>query len=287
MSRIWFITGASRGFGKELLHTAIAHGDIVVGTARTQEQATAITAIAPGTTFGVVLDVCRQEDIRAAFAFIKEQFGRIDVVVNNAGYGLIGALEEVSDDELRRQMETNFFGALYVTQCALEMMRPARSGHILQISSIAGISAGMGTSLYNASKFALEGMSESLAREVAHLGIKVIIIEPGPFRTEWADGSSIVMAQRMIDDYAQSAHKTRERIALINGNQQGSPQKAAELMYRLTTVPHPPVRIPLGRPGFDIVKKKLVSTLEEITAWEADAVATDYDDMTTSVPLRP
>lgn len=287
MSRIWFITGASRGFGRELLQVALANGDSVVGTARRQDQADAISAIAPGRTFGVVVDVCNHEDIRSAFAFLQEKFGRVDVVVNNAGYGLIGALEEVSEDELRRQMETNFFGALHVTQHALAMMRPTRSGHILQISSIAGISAGMGTSLYNASKFALEGMSESLAREVAHLGIKVIIIEPGPFRTEWADGSSIIMAEQKIDDYAQSSHKTRERIAMINGQQQGSPQKAAELMYKLTTVPNPPVRIPLGRPGFDIVKKKLQSALEEITIWEADAVATDYDDATTSIPLRP
>ncbi len=287
MSRIWFITGASRGFGRELLQVATAHGDIVVGTARTKEQADDISNLIPGKTFGVVVDVCNHTEILSAFDFIREKFGRVDVVVNNAGYGLIGALEEVSENELRRQMETNFFGALHVTQSALALMRPARSGHILQISSIAGISAGMGTSLYNASKFALEGMSESLAREVAHLGIKVIIIEPGPFRTQWADGSSIVMAEKMIDDYVQSSHKTRERINMINGQQQGSPEKAAELMYTLTTIPNPPVRIPLGRPGFDIVKKKLQSALEEISAWEAEAVATDYDAPAMTIDLRP
>jgi NAD(P)-dependent dehydrogenase (short-subunit alcohol dehydrogenase family) len=273
-SRIWFITGVSSGFGRSLAQAVAATGDIAVGTLRQPAQFAAYEAIAPGRTVAVQLDVNQPDEIDAAVRTTQSRFGRIDVLVNNAGYGLLGAIEETSTAEARAQMETNFFGALAVTQAVLPLMRAQKSGHILQISSIAGISATPGVGLYNASKFALEGFSEALAAEVAPLGIRVTLIEPGPFRTKWA-GESIKRTARTIPDYAVTAGPTVHRITGYAGRQPGDPDLAAQAMIQVVNSPRPPLRLPLGKWAVTAMKAKIDRLQAELDAWSAVGLATD------------
>jgi NAD(P)-dependent dehydrogenase (short-subunit alcohol dehydrogenase family) len=276
-SRIWFITGVSSGFGRCLAEAVAARGDIAVGTLRQDAQLAGYNALAPGRTVGVKLDVTVPAQIGAAVEKVIAQFGRIDVLVNNAGYGLLGAVEEVSEAEARAQMETNFFGALGVTRAVLPHLRRQKSGHILQISSIGGYNGTPGAGLYNASKFALEGFSEALAKEAAPLGVRVTIVEPGPFRTKWA-GESLKRSATVIPDYAATpAGATITRITGYGakGTQPGDPDLAAAAMLKVVDSPNPPLRLVLGAMAIGAFKAKLDSTRRELEAWEAIGLATD------------
>jgi NAD(P)-dependent dehydrogenase (short-subunit alcohol dehydrogenase family) len=275
--RIWFITGVSSGFGRSLALAVAASGDIAVGTLRQAAQLVPFDALVPGRTVAVQLDINDHAQVDVVVSGIIGRFGRIDVLVNNAGYGLLGAIEEVDDTEARAQMETNFFGALAVTRAVLPHLRRQRAGHILQVSSIAGFSATPGLGIYNASKFALEGFSEALARETAPLGIRVTLIEPGPFRTKWA-GDSIRRAATVIPDYAATpAGATLARIQHYGaqGTQPGDPALAARAMISVVNSPHPPLRLPLGALALAGVRAKLEAVRQELDEWEAVGLATD------------
>ncbi|NJL12959.1 MAG: SDR family NAD(P)-dependent oxidoreductase [Microscillaceae bacterium] len=274
--KVWLITGCSTGFGRELAQIAARKGDIVVGTLRQTAQIADFEALAPGQLHGILLDVCLSEQVQTGVQQTLEKFGRIDVLVNNAGYGSLGAIEEVPEEEMRRQFEVNVFGAIAMVKAVLPAMRAQKSGYILNISSIAGIQGFPGVGIYNASKFALEGMGEALAAEVRHLGIKVINVEPGPFRTDWA-GRSATYIKGNIADYEDSAYRNLQAIADNSGKQVGDPIKGAEAMYALTELENPPVHLPLGGPAYKRVRSKAQGFLEEVEQFEYLGLPTDYD----------
>jgi NAD(P)-dependent dehydrogenase (short-subunit alcohol dehydrogenase family) len=274
--KVWLITGAARGLGRVLAEHVLAKGDAVAATARNLSALDDLVALAPDRVLPVLLDVNVSEACAPAVAQVLARFGRVDVLVNNAGYGLAGAVEEVSMAQARQQMETNFFGAVAMSQAVLPAMRAQKRGHLLQISSIAGLVGTPGLGIYNASKFALEGMSEALAYEVAHLGIKVTIIEPGPFRTDWAGGS--MDWADPIADYAASAGKTRDYLANVSHNQAGDPQKAAEAMITVVEADKPPLRLGLGAIFYDRARAKVKRFVAELEQWEAVGLPTDFTD---------
>ena len=275
--KVWFITGCSTGFGRELAQIAAQQGDQVVGTLRQDEQVEAFDYLVPEHTLGVKLDVTQPEQVAAGVQRALEAHGRIDVLVNNAGYGSLGALEEVPDEEIRKQFEVNVFGAINMIKAVLPTMRKQRSGYILNITSIAGIQGYPGVGAYNASKFALEGIGESVAADVKHLGIKVINVEPGPFRTDWA-GRSATYTQSQIDDYDESAGKNLRSLEQVSGNQPGDPVKAAQAMYDVVQLDNPPMHLPLGGPAYQRVRTKLQDFLRELDEFEHLGLPTDYTE---------
>ena len=276
-SRIWLITGVSGGLGRALAIEAAQNGDIVFGTLRKSDQVQQFNDLVHGKTFGLELDVNDHRQISLVITHILDQFGRIDILINNAGYGLFGAIEEVSMAEARQQMETNFFGALALTQAVLPIMRNQRSGHIIQISSMAGIRANPGVGLYNASKFALEGFSEALALETRNLNIRVTIVEPGPFRTDWA-GASSIRSKKVIEDYAQTAGERINQISDIDGKQPGDPVKAAKAIIKAVNSDKPPLRLALGKPALDGIREKLKSVEKDLSEWESVTLDTSFDE---------
>jgi NAD(P)-dependent dehydrogenase (short-subunit alcohol dehydrogenase family) len=271
----WFITGVSTGFGLELAKLALEQGHTVAGTARRPADLAAFEALAPGRAHAFRLDLAEADTIAPTIAHVIERLGHVDVVVNNAGYGTAGAIEEVTDEQIRRQMEVNFFGALTVMRAFLPHLRRQRRGWILNISSIAGVLANPGLGLYCASKFALEAVSEALAKEVAPLGIKVVIIEPGPFRTDFA-GRSLVVAPS-IPDYDATAGAMRRYFEQVDGKQAGDPVKAARAMLELVTMENPPLRLAMGNRAVDLIRNKLESQLAELAQYESWARSLDYD----------
>ncbi len=275
MDKIIFITGVSSGFGRELAREAAAAGNTVIGTVRQQAQTAEVDSILPGKTFGYVLDVNHHDSVKEVISAVVNRFGRLDVVVNNAGYGLMGAVEETSMEEARAQMETNFFGALAVTQAALPFMREAAQGHIIQFSSIAGLTGSPGLALYNASKHALEGMSEALYLEVKPLGIKVTIVEPGPFRTNWA-GGSMHFTRHKIDAYNETSGKVIHMVSNISGSQPGDPLKGAQAVLKVIESPDPPLRLLLGKSAIERAKGKLDWVKKDLENWETVGLATDF-----------
>jgi len=275
--KIWFITGVSSGIGWHLAKQAAIAGHCVIGTVRQPEQIANINQVVPGSTFGHLLDVNNHEQVQALVANIVEQYGRIDVVVNNAGFGYFGAVEAMHMTECREQMETNFFGALAVTQAVLPYLRAQKSGHLIQVSSIAGLTGTAGLGLYNASKHALEGLSEALYYEVAHLGIHVTLVEPGPFRTLWA-GASMKEAAVSIPDYDASAGMVQQRLANVNGRQPGDPEKAALAILHITEVAQPPLRLALGKMAVEVIKKKIALLNNNLTEWETLSAGADFDE---------
>jgi NAD(P)-dependent dehydrogenase (short-subunit alcohol dehydrogenase family) len=277
MSKVWFITGGSSGFGEALTTAILQRGDKVAATFRKAEQASLFTLQADGNGLGIVLDVTNSAQIPSAVQQAVQEFGKIDVLVNNAGYGTIGAIEEFSMDEIRQQMETNFFAALALTKEVLPLMRNNKSGHVIQISSAAGFKATGGFGIYNASKFALEGFSEALAQEVAPFGIKVVIVEPGPFRTKFAS-SSVKLADRRMDEYkttpvAQMYHY----ISRIDGRQEGDPAKGATAIVDYVHNNNAPLRLPLGKHSLDAIRAKLTAVEKDLQANESIALGTMVD----------
>ncbi len=260
-NNIWFITGISSGLGKAIAQTVMEQGDFVIGTFRNQNQVDTFNSQHQDKALALVLDITNSEQIDSTFQLIKQKFGRIDVLVNNAGFGFAGAIEETSTEEVRNVFEANFFGTLKLTQTFLPLFRKQRSGHIIQISSHGGFKAFAGFGIYNASKFALEGFSEALAQEIAPLGIKLTIVQPGPFRTAFA-GTSFRQANTSIEDYANTAGIFKEKIQQVNGKQEGDPEKGAKAIYDITTLDKPPLRLPLGK----IALLTLTSKLESVKA---------------------
>lgn len=272
--RTWLITGVSSGFGRALAQQILGRGEAVIGTLRRADQAAAFEALAPGRASACIADLTDRANLGVAIGAAIDKAGRIDVVVNNAGYGLAGAGEEVSDAEMRQQMETNFFGLVTVTQAALPYLRRQGSGHVVNISSLAGFMGIAGMSLYSASKFAVEGFSEGLAAEVAHLGIRVTIVEPGAFRTSWSSAAAIVRAQRSIEAYAPSAGKLKQGLAALDGHQPGDPHKAARAIIAAVDAANPPLHLPLGADAVRALRRQLAQRAAELDRWEALSVDT-------------
>ncbi|MEC3980805.1 oxidoreductase [Amycolatopsis sp. H20-H5] len=272
--RVWFITGTSSGFGRELTRAVIAHGDRVVATARDVAAIADLTALAPARVKAVRLDVTGAESIRDAVAEAERAFGRIDVLVNNAGSGLLGAFEELSESALRHNFETNVFGAMAVTRAVLPLLRRQRSGHIVQMSSVIGVIAGAGGTAYAGTKFALEGMSAALAAEVAHLGIRVTIVEPGPFRTDFS-GRSLRWGAPM-EDYAELMAPARKALEASHGDQSGDPYRGAEAIIAAVGLEDPPLRLPLGAEAFTWIRAHFQARLAELDAVEAIGADTAF-----------
>ena len=261
--RIWLITGISSGLGKALARAVMHNGDFVVGTFRQADEVEAFSLHHKGRGCGMLLDITAEEEIEKCVTAAIKQFNRIDVLVNNAGVGFAGAIEETSTTEAKQVFAANFFGTLKMTQAVLPYMRQRREGHIIQISSHAGIKAFAGFGIYNASKFALEGFSEALAQEVLPLGIKVSLVEPGPFRTGFA-GSRLGRAQRKIVDYEQTAGAFWNKLKAVDGQQKGDPDKAAVAIMTLTEAATPAFRLPLGKTALTTIGMKIDSLKHDI-----------------------
>lgn len=271
------ITGASTGLGAELAKAAIENGNKVVATFRKQEQADAFEQRFSPNGVAVLMDVTNFSQVDEGVKSAIEKFGRIDVLVNNAGYGTVGAIEEFSMEEIRAQMETNFFGLVYLTKSILPKMRQQGGGHILQMSSQAGIRAAAGFGVYNSSKFALEGFSEALAQEVAPFNIRIVIVEPGPFRTEFA-GGSIWPAANKIEAYAETpVANTYKYIDEVNGKQEGDPVKAAHAILAYVDENKPNLRLPLGRTPFKALHMKIESLQNDFDANKKIAESCVFD----------
>jgi NAD(P)-dependent dehydrogenase (short-subunit alcohol dehydrogenase family) len=269
-SKTWFITGTSRGFGREWAIAALERGDTVAATARDTGTLDHLVAKHGEAILPIALDVTDRGAVFAALRQAHDRFGRIDVVVNNAGYGQFGMVEEISEQEARAQIETNLFGALWVTQAALPYLREQGSGHILQVSSIGGISAFPNVGMYHASKWALEGISQSLAQEVAGFGIKVTMIEPGGYATDWA-GSSAKHAEPLpaYDEFRDEAQKARAaRVA-----HPGDPVASREAVLKLVDSDDPPLRIFFGDGPLAIATRDYESRLATWRAWEPVSIA--------------
>lgn len=275
--KIWFITGISSGMGEALAAEALKQGDFVIGTFRKAEQVENFNHKHKGKAKAFLLDVTHFDEAERVIAEVKEAYGRIDVLVNNAGYGIAGAIEETSLEEARQVFEANFFGALHLTQLVLPVMRQQKRGHIFQISSHGGIKAFPGFGIYNASKFALEGFSEALAQEVASLGIKVIIVEPGPFRTSFA-GSGFVLAKRELPDYGETAGSFRRKIKSVDGKQEGDPLKAAQIIFKQARAENPPLRLPLGKTALMTISAKLKSVAADVENTRKLAESAVYEE---------
>jgi NAD(P)-dependent dehydrogenase (short-subunit alcohol dehydrogenase family) len=270
----WFITGASSGLGMAFARHAITQGYSVVATARTPARLAELVASATDQVLAQALDVTVPGDAERAVAAARSRFGRIDVLINNAGYGIVGALEETPEAEFRAQMETNFFGAVAMTRAVLPTMREQASGAIVNISSLGGQLSFGGFSAYSASKFALEGMSEALAQEVAPFGIKVLIVEPGAFRTAFAGDALKHMP--MMDAYRDIVGGTRNFAHRMHGTQDGNPARAASAIDAVLRANVTPLRLQLGADAVSSVRAHAEELLKDLAAWEAVALQTGY-----------
>ena len=276
---VWLITGASRGFGAAITDAAIAAGHQVVATARHARAITDRSPDAGDRLVAVPVDVTNEAQIADAVDTALTRFGRIDVVVNNAGRGLLGAVEEASDTAARAVYDTNVFGALNVVRAVLPAMRAQRSGHIINISSIGGFVGTPGWGVYASTKFAVEGFSEALEKELAPLGVAVTIVEPGYFRTDFLDASSLHTEANIIDDYADTAGAMRATATDVNHAQPGDPSRAAAAILEIASSAQPPLRIQLGRDSFSAVADKLALVAAEQRTWQEVSISTDYDDV--------
>ena len=274
-SLVWFITGTSQGFGRELVRAALERGDSVLATSRNPDKVSAAFPNASERLLVVPMDLQYPGQISNAVQSALIQFGRIDVLVNNAGHGFIGAVEEARQDEIDSVYETNVFGLLRVTRAVLPHFREQRAGHVVNISSISGLVGMPGFGIYNSTKFAVEGLSEAMAHEVAPLGIRVTIVEPGPFRTEFL-GSSLAVAGRTLMDYERTAGRTREGVATRNGNQPGDPARAAQAIVKAVTSENPPLHLLLGRFAYDLAIAKLDKLRSEFETWREVTLGADF-----------
>lgn len=266
MSKIWFITGANRGFGRQFAEAALSRGDQVAGTSRDIKQLDDLAAQYPSSFLPLALDVT---DRSKAFETVKsaaDRFGRLDVVINNAGYGLFGAVEEISEQQLRDQIEVNLFGVFHVTQAVLPILRAQGSGHIIQISTIGGVAAFPSLGGYHASKWALEGMTESLAQEVAGFGIKVTLVEPGSFATDWAGGSAVHAAPQ--EQYAPLRLARAEQYKTMPASMVGNPKAAGQAILDIADAPQPPLRVLFGTMPTQIVPHLYEQRLKTWKDWE-------------------
>ena len=274
---VWFITGCSTGFGRELAVLLLEQGYRVVATARDVSKLADLVEGHAADALALKLDVTDPANIADAVTQAQARFGRIDVLVNNAGYGYLAAIEEGEDAPVRAMFDTNVFGLVDVTKAVLPGMRARKSGHILNLSSIGGLISFAATGYYHATKFAVEGLSGSMALELAPLGIKVTLVEPGPFRTDFA-GRSIGQSATRIADYDGTAGIRREQTFARSGNQQGDPVRAAQAMIDVVASPNPPLHLLLGAPALDLARKDLKAKAAEFDSWEATTLSADYPD---------
>lgn len=277
-SKVWLITGSSTGFGRALAEAVLKTGYRLIATARKPEQLQELVDQYPTTVLKVVtLDVTNPEQIKIALQEAMTAFHRIDILVNNAGYGLIGALEEVSDEQIRRNFETNFFGAINMIRSILPIMRKQQSGHIINITAIAGFNNETGFSIYGATKFALEGVSESLREEVKPFGIKVTIVEPGPFRTDFVCRSLDRVEEPMIE-YEPTVGKFLNFVISIDGKQAGDPIKGSDAIIQMVeSNEKAPLRFVLGKYAYISFRNKITNLTEELNQWEELGKNTDYE----------
>jgi NAD(P)-dependent dehydrogenase (short-subunit alcohol dehydrogenase family) len=275
--RVWFITGASTGFGRLLAEDLLRRGERVIATARDLSKVEDLAKQYPGQARAFALDVTQPKQIASVAPQAIAAFGQVDVLVNNAGYGLTGAVEEASEDEFEPMFQTNIYGVIRTTRAFLPHFRERRSGHIVNFSSISGLIGTAGWAYYNASKFAIEGFSEALADELKPLGIRVTIIEPGPFRTDFL-GRSGKLAQLEIPDYSRTAGKAREYLKSQNGKQAGDPQKAVEAVIQVVDSPNPPLHLLLGKMALQRFRAKLAQWQKEIAAWEPVTTGADFPE---------
>lgn len=271
----FLITGVSSGFGRAFAQAALAAGSRVIGTVRNEDARIAFEALEPGRAFARILDVTDAAAVNSVVAEVERNVGAVDVLINNAGYGHEGLIEESTIDQLRQQFEVNVFGAVAMIQAVLPPMRKRRSGHIINITSMGGIITMPGLGFYHGSKFALEGISEALGKEVKDFGIRVTAVEPGGFRTDWA-GRSMVRVERSIPEYDAIFEPIRATRQARSGKQAGDPAKAAQAILQLVDSDHPPAHLLLGTDAVNLVREKLASLGAEIDAWEQVSRSTDF-----------
>ncbi|MEB0262254.1 MULTISPECIES: oxidoreductase [unclassified Mucilaginibacter] len=275
MSKVWFITGCSTGFGRELAKEVLAAGNKAAVASRNTDDVKDIIADYPDTAVAVKLDVTKADEITAAVDQVNQKFGRIDVLVNNAGIGYFGAIEESEDDAVRNMFEINFWGLNNVTKAVLPTLRKQRSGHIVNIASIGGLVGFPGVGFYNATKFAVDGYSEALAKETAPLGIKVTVVAPSGFRTDWA-GRSANDSPIEIDDYKATAGTNKDTIRGYSGKQPGDPVRAAKAIVKAVDDANPPLHLLLGAAALKGGRNKLEVLKKDFDAWEETTTGADF-----------
>jgi len=276
-SRVWFITGCSSGFGLLLAHELLRRGDRVIATARDASKLDDLLTLYPDTARTFMLDVTKPAEIESVARLALTAFGHVDVLVNNAGYGVNGAIEEVAEDEFEPMFQTNIYGLIRTTRAFLPHFRERRTGHIFNLSSIGGLIGGAGWGFYNTTKFAVEGFSEALTGEMKPLGVHVTVIEPGPFRTDFL-GRSGKLAANELSEYAQTAGKAREYLRTQAGKQPGDPQKAVEAIIAVADSPEPPLHLILGKIALTRFRDKLALWQREIAAWEPVTIDADFPE---------
>ncbi len=272
--KTWFVTGASRGIGAEIATAVLAAGDQLIATARKKTDLDQFESNPNVLTLS--LDVTDEAQVQAAVAAALERFGQIDVLVNNAGFGILGGVEETSAEEVERVYRTNVFGLLNMTRAVLPSMRQRRAGHIINLSSIGGYRSTPGWGIYSSTKFAVEGITEALHDELAPLGIHATVVEPGYFRTNFLDGSSLQRTAMEIPDYAETVGKVRQIASQLSYQQPGDPTKLAQAMLQLANAETPPLRLPLGTDTLQAIAKKNAYVEQETAQWRALAESTDY-----------
>lgn len=273
-SRTWLITGCSSGFGRAIAEAALLAGDVVIATARRAEDLELLQHLGAGRCHGNLMDITDAAQVKAVIAEAAAITGRLDVIVNNAGYGLIGAVEECTDEQTRRNFETNFFGTLNVIRAVLPVLREQKAGHIINLSAAAVISNYPGFGIYGAAKAAVESLSESLRAEVQPHGIKVTLVQPGPFRTAFI-AKGLDRAEPM-PEYSGSAGKFAAFLKNVDGKQPGDPERAAELIVKMVHDGQAPLRLPLGKYVTKKIRDAAAARLRELETWEQAAVATDF-----------
>ena len=278
-TKTWIITGASRGFGLEISKAVLASGDNVVATVRRKPEELAAKLDHSPKLYVAILNISDEAEVIKVAAQTVEKFGSIDVLANNAGFGLLGGVEEISDQEARRVYETNVFGLLKVTRAVLPHMRRQRSGHVINFSSVGGLTGSAGWGIYCSTKFAVEGVTEALAKELAPLGIFATTVEPGYFRTNFLASASLLRAEKTIEDYAETAGAMREIATKVSYHQPGDPVKLAAAIVRLAGSPKPPVHLPLGTDTLKHYREKTEAFDKEIAEWHDVITSTDHDDV--------
>lgn len=275
--KVWFITGASRGFGLEIARAALAAGDRVVATVRSHPTQLATTLHNHPDLYVVQMDVTQEDQVQAAVEQGIARSGRIDVLVNNAGFGMITAIEEATDAEVRKQYDTNVFGLLNVTRAVLPYLRQQKSGRVINISSLFGYDAVPGWGLYGSTKFAVEGLSKGLAVELAPLGIHVTAVAPGLFTTDFLSTESYVAAKTIIDDYQATVGRMRSGTDALHGHQPGDPKKFAQVILQLANAERPPLHLPVGKDAVTMYQNNATKMAQEIEAWLPVCTSTDHD----------
>lgn len=274
-NKTWLITGCSSGLGRAFAEEVLAYGYNAVVTSRNPKDIQDIVTDYPETALGLALDVTDKDQITNAVKQAEQKFGGIDVLLNNAGYGFRGAVEEANEQEMHNLFDTNFFGTVHMIQAVLPVMREQRSGTIFNVSSIAGRFSNPASGYYSATKYAIEGMSDALLKEVSPLGIKVIVVEPGAFRTDFA-GRSLTGAKKEISDYDETAGKRRKENDETHGTQPGDPKKAAQAIIKIEKEKQPPFRFLMGSDAIEIIQKELETQIKELEDWKKISLTTDF-----------